>query len=85
MRTAPRAEATVHAMIATAIESTNKIDRHTGLDPSMVAQVIGKALTVRRPRTCSLVGRDAFFAATMAKFVPDRVIDRLLPSADGLQ
>jgi hypothetical protein len=66
------------AMITTAIESTNKIDRHTGLDASVVAKVIGKALTVRRPRTRYLVGRDAIFAATMAKFVPDRVVDRLL-------
>jgi NAD(P)-dependent dehydrogenase (short-subunit alcohol dehydrogenase family) len=66
------------AMITTAVEATNKIDRHTGLDPSVVAKVIGKALTVRRPRTRYLVGRDAFLAATMAKFVPDRVVDRLL-------
>lgn len=66
------------AMAATAVESTNKIARQTGLDPSVVAKVIGKALTVRRPRSRYLVGRDAFLASTVAKFVPDRVVDRLL-------
>ena len=72
------------AMIRTAIKHTTKIDRHTGLDPSVVAKVIGKALTVRRPRTRYLVGRDAIFAAMVAKFVPDRVVDRLLFAADRL-
>lgn len=66
------------AMIRTAIEHTAKIDRHTGLDPSVVAKVIGKALTVRRPRSRYLVGREAVAAAMVAKFVPDRVVDRFL-------
>ncbi|KAA0100823.1 SDR family oxidoreductase [Mycolicibacterium sp. P1-18] len=67
------------AMIATALEFTTKIDRHTGVDAGVVARVIGTALTARRPRTRYLVGRDAV-AAAMAKFVPDRVVDRLLVS-----
>lgn len=65
------------AMIRTAIEHTTKNQR-TGLNPSAVAKVIGKALTVRRPRTRYLVGREAIFAAIVAKVVPDRVVDRLL-------
>jgi hypothetical protein len=44
------------------------------------AQIISKALIVRRPRTRYLVGRDAIFAAAMAKFAPDRMMDRLLHS-----
>jgi NAD(P)-dependent dehydrogenase (short-subunit alcohol dehydrogenase family) len=67
-------------MITTALEHTTKIDRHTGIDARVVAKVIGKALTVRRPRTRYLVGRDAILAATMAKFIPDRVMDRLILS-----
>jgi hypothetical protein len=47
----------------------------------VVTEVIGRALAVRRPRTRYLVGRDAIYAATMAKFVPDRVMDRLLLSS----
>jgi NAD(P)-dependent dehydrogenase (short-subunit alcohol dehydrogenase family) len=68
------------AMITTALEHTRKIDQQTGLDASTVAKVIGKALTVRRPRTRYLVGRDACLQAAMAKLLPDRVIDRLVLS-----
>lgn len=67
-------------MITTALEHTTKISQHSGIDPYVVAKVVGKALTVRRPRTRYLVGRDAVLAAVMAKFVPDRVIDRLVLS-----
>ena len=67
-------------MITTALEHTTKIDRHTGIDAHVVAKVIGKALTVRRPRTRYLVGRDAILAATMAKFIPGRAMDRLILS-----
>jgi NAD(P)-dependent dehydrogenase (short-subunit alcohol dehydrogenase family) len=66
------------AMIATAIDVTTKIDLQTGIEASAVAKVIGKALTVRRPRTRYLVGRDAKIQATMAKILPDRVMDRLI-------
>jgi len=66
------------AMIATMIDTTTKIDRQTGIDASVVAKVIGKALTVHRPRTRYLVGRDAKVQATMAKILPDRVMDRLI-------
>jgi NAD(P)-dependent dehydrogenase (short-subunit alcohol dehydrogenase family) len=66
------------AMITAALEQMQKISQHTGLDATVVAKVIGKALTARRPRTRYRVGRDAIAAATVAKLVPDRVIDRLL-------
>ena len=68
------------AMLTVMLEQTNKIDRRTGIDASAVAKVVGKALTVRRPRTRYLVGRDAIIQATMAKLLPDRVVDRLLLS-----
>jgi NAD(P)-dependent dehydrogenase (short-subunit alcohol dehydrogenase family) len=68
------------AMLTVMLEQTNKIDRQTGIDASAVAEVVGKALTVRRPRTRYLVGRDAIIQATMAKLLPDRVVDRLLLS-----
>jgi NAD(P)-dependent dehydrogenase (short-subunit alcohol dehydrogenase family) len=68
------------AMLTVMLEHTNKIDRQTGIDASAVAEVVGKALTVRRPRTRYLVGRDAIIQATMAKLLPDRVLDRLLLS-----
>jgi NAD(P)-dependent dehydrogenase (short-subunit alcohol dehydrogenase family) len=68
------------AMLTVMLEQTKKIDRQTGIDASAVAEVVGKALTVRRPRTRYLVGRDAIIQATMAKLLPDRVVDRILLS-----
>jgi NAD(P)-dependent dehydrogenase (short-subunit alcohol dehydrogenase family) len=68
------------AMLTVMLEQTNKIDRQTGIDASAVAKVVDKALTVRRPRTRYLVGRDAIIQATMAKLLPDRLVDRLLLS-----
>jgi NAD(P)-dependent dehydrogenase (short-subunit alcohol dehydrogenase family) len=68
------------AMLTVMLEQTTKIDRRTGIDASAVAEVVRKALTVRRPRTRYLVGRDAIIQATMAKLLPDRVVDRLLLS-----
>jgi NAD(P)-dependent dehydrogenase (short-subunit alcohol dehydrogenase family) len=65
-------------MITTALELTKNIDERTGLDASVVAAVIGRALTARRPRTRYLVGRDARLQAAMAKLLPDRLVDRLL-------
>lgn len=65
-------------MLRTAIAHTTRIVRHTGLEPCAVAKIIGTALTVRRPRTRYLVGRDAIAAAIIARFVPDRLVGRLL-------
>jgi NAD(P)-dependent dehydrogenase (short-subunit alcohol dehydrogenase family) len=65
-------------MIAGALKSTNKIEQHTGIDANKVARVIGKALTARRPRTRYLVGRDAIASATLARLLPDRMLDRLI-------
>jgi NAD(P)-dependent dehydrogenase (short-subunit alcohol dehydrogenase family) len=73
------------SMMDAALENTNRIDQHTGMDVSKVAKVIGKALTVRRPRTRYLVGRDAVAAAAMARFLPDRTTDRLIRRAMNLR
>jgi NAD(P)-dependent dehydrogenase (short-subunit alcohol dehydrogenase family) len=67
-------------MVTIAAENTTKISRRTGTDARVVAKVIGKALTARRPRTRYLIGRDAIAAATLAKVIPDRVMDRLILS-----
>jgi NAD(P)-dependent dehydrogenase (short-subunit alcohol dehydrogenase family) len=74
----PELDSRYGAMIATIIDTTTKIDRQTGIEASAVAKVIGKALTVHRPRTRYLVGRDAKVQVTMAKILPDRVMDRLI-------
>ena len=45
--------------------------------------MIGKALTASRPRTRYLVGTDAKLRAPMAKFLPDRLMDRMIGRALG--
>jgi hypothetical protein len=48
-----------------------------------VAETIGTALTVERPRARYLVGRDAKLRAPAAMILPDRVMDRLIARALG--
>jgi NAD(P)-dependent dehydrogenase (short-subunit alcohol dehydrogenase family) len=60
---------------------TRKIATDRGLPPTAVAEVVGEALTAKRPRTRYLVGRDAKVRAALARVVPDRVLDRLIARA----
>jgi hypothetical protein len=46
--------------------------------PERVATVITKAITVARPRTRYLVGRDAKITARLVALLPDRVLDRMI-------
>ena len=46
-----------------------------GLPPEAVAEVVGKAVTSRRPRARYVVGRDAKMQAIAARLLPDRVFD----------
>jgi NAD(P)-dependent dehydrogenase (short-subunit alcohol dehydrogenase family) len=48
------------------------------IPPEAVVQAVHHALTAPRPKTRYLVGADATARAWMAKWVPDRVQDRLL-------
>src|SRR5215216_651040 len=57
---------------------TAKIEQQRGIEPREVAEVIGTALTARRPRARYVVGRDAKIRGPMAKLLPDRVMDRLI-------
>jgi NAD(P)-dependent dehydrogenase (short-subunit alcohol dehydrogenase family) len=56
---------------------------HRGLPPRAVAEVIGRALTVSRPRTRYVVGSDAKLRARMSAVLPDRVMDRLIGRSLG--
>ena len=60
---------------------TAKIQRDTGIEPREVAEVIGDALTSKRPRARYLVGRDARLRGPAAAILPDRVLDRLVARA----
>lgn len=48
-----------------------------GSPPDVVAQVIHRALTARRPHTRYLAGKDARLLATLARWMPDRLFDRV--------
>jgi NAD(P)-dependent dehydrogenase (short-subunit alcohol dehydrogenase family) len=60
---------------------SRKIAEERGLPPEAVAEVVGKALTTRRPKTRYLVGRDAKLRAAIAKRAPDRAMDALIGRA----
>ncbi|CAA9586383.1 MAG: Short-chain dehydrogenase/reductase SDR [uncultured Thermomicrobiales bacterium] len=64
--------------------ATARIETDTGLPPVAVAEVVGTALTVPRPRTRYVVGRDARLRAVAARVLPDRVFDWLVYRALGL-
>jgi NAD(P)-dependent dehydrogenase (short-subunit alcohol dehydrogenase family) len=57
---------------------TVKIEQKTGIEPREVAEVIGRALCAKRPRTRYLVGTDAKLRASVAKVLPDRLMDRAI-------
>jgi NAD(P)-dependent dehydrogenase (short-subunit alcohol dehydrogenase family) len=74
----PEAERDYGELIAGLRREVEKIEADTGLDPVEVAEVIGQALTARRPRTRYLVGRDAKLRAFMSTVLPDRLMDALV-------
>jgi NAD(P)-dependent dehydrogenase (short-subunit alcohol dehydrogenase family) len=59
-------------------KAVDQISGKTGIPASAVAEVIGRAMTARRPRTRYLVGRDAKTNAFVQRLLPDRVMDRIV-------
>src|SRR5262245_8222184 len=49
-----------------------------GLPPEAVAEVVGHALTARRPRTRYVVGREARVRVAIGRLLPDRAMDALI-------
>jgi NAD(P)-dependent dehydrogenase (short-subunit alcohol dehydrogenase family) len=70
-------------MMAAVRSETVKIEQVRGLPAREVAEVIGTALTAKRPRARYVVGRDAKQRAVVARVLPDRVMDRLIGRALG--
>jgi NAD(P)-dependent dehydrogenase (short-subunit alcohol dehydrogenase family) len=71
----PDAERLYGRLIAGVRKQTARIAQG-GSPPSAVAEVIGTALTAKRPRTRYLVGRDAKMRARVDAVLPDRLMDR---------
>ena len=72
----PEAERLYGRLIDGVRRATIEIAQEKGIEPNEVAEVIGKALTAKRPRTRYLVGTDAKIRGPMAKLLPDRLMDR---------
>ena len=79
----PEAERLYGGLADALRKQTVKIERDRGMEPEAVAEVVGTALTARRPRTRYLVGRDAKLRARMAAVLPDRAMDSLIGRALG--
>ena len=72
----PEAQQLYGPMIEALRRETVKISENTGIEPREVAEVIGRALTAKKPRTRYLVGREAKIRGAAAKVMPDRMMDR---------
>src|SRR5688572_2810688 len=79
----PESERLYGRLIEAVRRQTVRIETDSGLEPRVVAEMIGQALTSSRPRARYLVGRDAKLRAPMATILPARVMDRLIGRAIG--
>ena len=68
----------VHAITA---QTASHTASGSGLPADAVANVIAKAVTARKPRTRYTVGRDAALITRLARFLPDRTLDRVIAAA----
>jgi NAD(P)-dependent dehydrogenase (short-subunit alcohol dehydrogenase family) len=64
-----------YAPLIATVRTASEQGARNGLPPDAVAQDVAHALTARKPRTRYLVGREAKSRATIARFLPDRVMD----------
>jgi NAD(P)-dependent dehydrogenase (short-subunit alcohol dehydrogenase family) len=72
------------ALYGETLERFRKAVRRTaarGIPPEKAAQVIARALTAPRPRTRYPVGTDARVQMLAARFLPDRLLDRVIARA----
>jgi len=55
-----------------------------GSQPELVAEVVHAALTAKHPKTRYLVGKDSALLATLARWMPDRILDKVRLRIFGL-
>lgn len=66
-----------------AVRRQSQKNRTEGVPPQDVAEAVAHALTADKPKTRYLVGRDAKIRASVAKVVPDRLMDAAISRALG--
>ncbi len=67
-----------------AMRKAAKETAESGIPALEVARTVEHALTAAKPKTRYLVGRDAKLRARLAKFIPDRILDRMIVKRMGL-
>lgn len=65
------------ALIPAVTRAAQRLARD-GLPPEAVAEVVGRAVTARRPRARYVVGRDAKVQAIAARLLPDAAMDAVI-------
>ena len=79
----PEADRLYGKLIAAVRGAMVEIAQEKGIEPRVVAETIGRALTAKRPRTRYLVGTDAKIRGPMARILPDRLMDRAVARTLG--
>jgi NAD(P)-dependent dehydrogenase (short-subunit alcohol dehydrogenase family) len=70
-----------YATLISAVTAAAERLAREGLPPEAVAEVVGRAVTARRPRARYVVGRDAKIQAVAARLLSDSLMDRLIGRA----
>jgi NAD(P)-dependent dehydrogenase (short-subunit alcohol dehydrogenase family) len=73
----PEAQRRYEKVIPAVTKAVERLERE-GLPPEAVAEVVGKAVTSRRPRARYVVGREAKVQAIAARLLPDAAMDALI-------
>jgi NAD(P)-dependent dehydrogenase (short-subunit alcohol dehydrogenase family) len=66
------------------VEAAIRKTAERGLPAEKVGEVVGRAMTARRPRTRYVVGTDAKVQAVAKRLLPDRLMDRLAAREIGI-
>lgn len=74
-----------HDRLFTAVKAQAESWATNGIQPEKVAEVISRAINDRKPRIRYTVGRDSALMTRLARFLPDRLLDRMLRSQMKLQ
>lgn len=85
MATAPPQARDLYGKALDAMQRYAERASREALPPELVARVVHRALTARKPRTRYLVGARAKLSATLTGLLPDRVSDAMFRTVLGIE